>query len=163
MRDSPHSVMGTVPIAQRGLSLCAGFGAILVRMFSGFRPRQYIDTSQIHRDISYREYVPDPFVRQFVACYWSVVSYGAVQDVSHRVLSDGCMDIICDLDAGYGFMAGIADSSEMLLLQGRVCSFGIRFLPHSIPENRSIVYIFATLPSVSPPKATPVMSISNSR
>ncbi len=98
-----------------------------------FSPLQYVDLSGVHPDVQYREYSPSPALAGFVACYWSVVSSRPLTDVPHRVVTDACMDIICDFSARQGFMAGIADSTELLRLNGNVYSFGIRFLPHCIP------------------------------
>jgi AraC-like DNA-binding protein len=43
----------------------------------------------------YREYLPAPALRPYVACYWTSTAPGASS--SHRVLPDGCIDILFDL------------------------------------------------------------------
>ncbi|GAB6089471.1 AraC family transcriptional regulator [Spirochaeta dissipatitropha] len=98
-----------------------------------FRPLQYIDFSGIHPDILYREYLPSPELSEYVACYWTVISSRSLISVPHRILTDACMDIICDFQDRQAFVAGIADNTEILPLNGHVCSFGIRFLPNCIP------------------------------
>ena len=43
--------------------------------------------------IRYREHAPSPLLRPYVACYWSL----RADREAHRVLPDGCMDLLFDL------------------------------------------------------------------
>lgn len=102
-------------------------------MRNRFRPLQYIDLSGIHPDVQYREYLPSPELSEYVACYWTVISSSFLQSVPHRILTDACMDIICDFQERQAFVAGISNNTKIIPLTGQVCSFGIRFLPKCIP------------------------------
>ncbi|WP_046226632.1 helix-turn-helix transcriptional regulator [Paenibacillus dauci] len=66
-----------------------------------FQPLQppEIQRALLHQGYTYEEYLPAPMLRQVVACYWcSYAAPGAVPQ-EHRIIPDGCIDIIFDLTA----------------------------------------------------------------
>ncbi|NNM34880.1 MAG: hypothetical protein HKO53_17515, partial [Gemmatimonadetes bacterium] len=87
--------------------------------------------------IRYREHAPHPALRPLVECYWSV--RGAVVDrVSHRVLPDGCLDLLFDLSSGAADpMQGHTEAAVVGFMtrplpvgyRGEVELFAVRFRP----------------------------------
>src|SRR3954453_7256576 len=87
---------------------------------------------------SYREYAPSEKLRPFVACFWThdpTVGHDASSPSVHRVLPDGCIDVVL------GF-AGRADEPESAMAVGTMtralvlepgawpeCFVGVRFRP----------------------------------
>jgi AraC-like DNA-binding protein len=98
-----------------------------------YTPIQFINGTRPNRNIEYREYSPSPSLSAHVACFWTVNSVRVLKNDIHRVLADGCADIICDLRGGNAFMTGIADRTEFLRIGGPIGYFGIRFLPTAVP------------------------------
>jgi len=79
------------------------------------------------------EYTPSSYLSNFISCYWIVETNNEeVKTISHRILPDGCMDIVFDFIDHSAFICGIADKTENLILDGKVKYLGIRFLPQSI-------------------------------
>lgn len=97
-----------------------------------YAPIQYIDTSILHKCIQYKEYGPSPALNDYVACYWSLSTDAAISNEPHRILPDGCTDIIFDLNKHQSFLTGIMDSTCHMQLSGKIHFFGIRFLPRAI-------------------------------
>ena len=54
----------------------------------------------------YREYIPSPALRKHVACFWSRRSQSGPRTSTHRVLPDGCIDIL--------FVAGAEPALEVV-------------------------------------------------
>lgn len=81
----------------------------------------------------YREYAPGPTLAQAVECYWSSAAAApAGGSILHRVLPDGCMDLLFDLAAAGGDRATIVGTMTKPLLvtrEGATDLFGIRFRP----------------------------------
>lgn len=76
---------------------------------------------------------PSSYLSKFISCYWIVETKNdEVTTISHRILPDGCIDIIFDFIDQSSFICGITDKTENLILDGKVKYFGIRFLPQSI-------------------------------
>lgn len=84
---------------------------------------------------SYREYAPGRGLSAHVACYWTVDFDGRSGRQPHRIIPDGCVDIIVDRRAASGrgavFVAGLMTSYHVLELEGAQSSFGIRMFAHS--------------------------------
>ncbi|MDF2837692.1 MAG: hypothetical protein K0Q63_3332 [Paenibacillus sp.] len=84
---------------------------------------------------SYREYAPSGHLSAHVACYWTVDFDGRAGSQPHRIIPDGCVDIIVDRRAtacrGAAFVAGLMTSYQVLDLEGEQSSFGIRMFSHS--------------------------------
>ncbi|MGF9825387.1 helix-turn-helix transcriptional regulator [Brevibacillus agri] len=82
---------------------------------------------------SYREYLPSKSLANYVACYWTSQFHGHGQSTPllHRVIPDGCVDIIFDLGArsfGRGaFVTGLMTAYELMPLVEPQAMFGIRF------------------------------------
>ncbi|HEY1607175.1 MAG TPA: helix-turn-helix domain-containing protein [Allosphingosinicella sp.] len=81
----------------------------------------------------YREYAPGPTLAQSVECYWSSAAAApAGGSVLHRILPDGCMDLLFDFAAaGAGRATIVGTMSRPLLVTsaGATDLFGIRFRP----------------------------------
>ena len=77
----------------------------------------------------YREYAPHRALRPYVACFWSSTTAAAS---SHRVLPDGCIDILFDL-AGERYPDGtiIGTMTRPMLFEsgGPVQLVAVRFRP----------------------------------
>lgn len=81
----------------------------------------------------YREHAPGPTLAQAVECYWSSQAAApAGGSILHRVLPDGCMDLLFDFAAAGGDRATIVGTMTRPLLAmstGATDLFGIRFRP----------------------------------
>jgi AraC-like DNA-binding protein len=86
--------------------------------------------------LMYREYAPGPTLAQTVECYWSSTAVApAGGSILHRVLPDGCMDLLFDFAAAGGEHATIVGTMTRPLLvtgEGAADLFGIRFRPGGI-------------------------------
>lgn len=98
-----------------------------------YTPLQFIDTAQIHPGITYNECMPSAPLVRFVACYWTLHSTGEVSNAPHRVVPDGCADIIFNFQEKASFLSGVSRETEYFTLNGVVSYLGIRFLPHAVP------------------------------
>ncbi len=98
---------------------------------------------------SYQEFTPSKELRPYVACYWSSVTHAAIPAGVHRVVPDGCVDIIVDLQASTHakavFIAGFMTSSMTVSLPAHQSMFGIRFyLDHAHRFMRGPVSTFVS-------------------
>ncbi len=98
-----------------------------------YKPIQYVDYTRINPEIVYREFNPSNSLSPYIACYWTVYSITKLSNIMHRIIPDGCIDIICNLQEKTSFIAGIMDKTEYIPLNENVFFFGIRFLPGAIP------------------------------
>jgi AraC-like DNA-binding protein len=84
----------------------------------------------------YREVAPGPTLAQAVECYWSSAAAApAGGSILHRVLPDGCMDLLFDFGAAGGDRATIVGTMSRPLVvtsDGATDLFGIRFRPGGI-------------------------------
>jgi AraC-like DNA-binding protein len=64
-------------------------------------------------------------VARWVDAFWAFESTGK----AHRVLPDGCIDFIFDLDSGRAMVQGPMTRAELVALPARSRVFGVRFLP----------------------------------
>ncbi len=74
----------------------------------------------------YREHAPAPPLARSIACYWTIA---ATATPGHRVLPDGCMDILFDLDAPSGDIIGVMTSAIVTPRSKRARLLGVRFRP----------------------------------
>jgi AraC-like DNA-binding protein len=77
----------------------------------------------------YREYLPDAALASWVACYWTRSAFTSPgEPLVHRVLPDGCADVIFDLD---GTALAVGTMTTALVLKQRAAPdvIGIRFRP----------------------------------
>ncbi|WP_079909047.1 helix-turn-helix transcriptional regulator [Paenibacillus sp. 32352] len=92
---------------------------VLQRRFSESSPYQY------------REYMPGKGLESYVACYWTLHTCAANYNALHRIIPDGCVDIIMDLQATStskgAFVVGIMTNYETMTLSAPTSMFGIRF------------------------------------
>jgi len=98
-----------------------------------------------NRAIQYREYKPTTTLQAYVECYWTGTPDPGVPDAEgvHRVLPDGCIDIVVEFDLcpgedGEPIVPGFADkaavvgamSRPLIVNSGRrTCFLGVRFRP----------------------------------
>ncbi|ADO70916.1 AraC family transcriptional regulator [Stigmatella aurantiaca] len=83
---------------------------------------------------SYIEVLPRPPLAPYVQCFWALTGH-ASPGLSHRVLPDGCIDILVDLspraegEAPCLRIVGAMREAEVVPLSGAVGVLGIRFRP----------------------------------
>ncbi|GGH77903.1 AraC family transcriptional regulator [Pullulanibacillus pueri] len=98
-------------------------------------PRLQTELNDSH--YRYHEYLPSPFLRNIVACYWTVDIQATDTEQLHRIIPDGCVDIIFDLrshSSGKGaFITGLMPTYEAISRENDCSFFGIRFFLESIP------------------------------
>lgn len=79
----------------------------------------------------YREYVPGKWLEPYVACYWTVDFHCFDSGKLHRIIPDGCVDIIFDLRAPSfskgAIVTGLMTTFETMNLTQNYSLFGIRF------------------------------------
>ena len=78
----------------------------------------------------YREYAPHPALRPFVACYWTSTAPAGAG--ARRILPDGCIDILFDLEDGgprAGTIVGAMTRPFLFEPQGAVSFVAVRFRP----------------------------------
>lgn len=90
----------------------------------------------------YREYAPGNSLKPYVACYWTVDFRASDSSRLHRIIPDGCVDIIFDLRSPSfskgAFVAGLMTGFEAMNLSGEHSLFGIRFYSDTV--RRFIAY-----------------------
>lgn len=76
--------------------------------------------------MTYRQLPPAPELAHAVAAYWSITG---VQSAPHRVLPDGCADLICDLHAEKSPARWVGTMTQAIEVPalGKVALFGVRF------------------------------------
>src|SRR5215204_4246673 len=92
--------------------------------------------SRVHEGLhaaTYREFVPSPFLAASVECFWtSTVPTARRTSSFHRVLPDGCMDVLFDFMAAGSQRASVIGTMTQALTfttTGPVDLLGIRFRP----------------------------------
>ncbi|MFQ3546059.1 helix-turn-helix domain-containing protein [Halobacillus rhizosphaerae] len=108
-----------------------------------FRPIQ--SPSLLHvpdSKYSYKEHQPSQRLRTYTACYWTLDYHPGSQIIPHRILPDGCLDIIFDLTASTpekgAFVTGLMTQFEVVNFSSRQHFLGIRFF--STHAQRFIKY-----------------------
>jgi AraC-like DNA-binding protein len=96
-----------------------------------------IENPSLDSSYTYHEYLPSPALSPYVACYWTLdYTAASLQQPLHRILPDGCVDIIFNLkvrDASTsGFITGLMSSYEAMRLMQDQSLFGIRFFAESV-------------------------------
>ncbi|WP_213523993.1 helix-turn-helix transcriptional regulator [Paenibacillus sp. J31TS4] len=78
----------------------------------------------------YQEFAPCKPLAPYVACYWTLDACSADAPLLHRIIPDGCVDIIVDLRSSSieTFAVGLMTGYETVSLT-ESSSFGIRFYP----------------------------------
>lgn len=88
-------------------------------------------------DYAYMEYRPCQPLMPYVACYWTLeYRVTSIQAPLHRILPDGCVDIIFNLKArtasASGFVTGLMSRYEAAILTQEQSLFGIRFFAETV-------------------------------
>lgn len=65
-----------------------------------------------------------------VEAFWEMTATGG----AHRVLPDGCMDLLFDLDAGRARIVGTMSRAHVVQLEAGTRYFGVRFRPGAAPH-----------------------------
>ncbi len=87
-----------------------------------------VDMNPVHE--IYREYTPHKVLRPYVACYWTRVATHS--PLVHRVLPDGCIDIIFDLSLerfSEGMIVGTMTRPLLFQPDGSIHMVAVRFRP----------------------------------
>jgi AraC-like DNA-binding protein len=98
-----------------------------------FRPLQppILQHGLLDSNYRYREYLPSKSLEPYIACYWTVEFNASHTDKLHRIIPDGCVDIIFDLKASSlskgAFATGLMTQFEVITLSQNCSLFGIRF------------------------------------
>ncbi len=98
-----------------------------------YRPLQppVIQQGLLHDHYHYQEYEPSKGLEPYVACYWTSDFMPAGQAQRHRIIPDGCIDIIVDRKAASfskgAFISELMTSYEVLDLSRPQSLLGIRF------------------------------------
>ncbi len=96
-----------------------------------------IQPSRFHigAKISYKEIYPDPLFSPKIYCYWELKSQQPlIESFSYRVVADGCMDILWEVNTPHiPYVVGYSDSFTLFPLGTSFHYFGIRFLPTAFP------------------------------
>lgn len=81
----------------------------------------------------YQEFQPNPLLHPYIETYWASNSF-AGEEVSQRILPDGCVDIIFSFGAQtlFPFIVGTMTSFFDVIYKKDVKLFGIRFRPGGI-------------------------------
>ena len=101
-----------------------------------YQPTQgeHLWPESLQQYISYREYPPSPELSPYVACFWVIKSLPPLPyPVLSRVIPDGCIDIVIDLQdvskGGSGKICGLMHSASVSYITGSCNLIGVRFWP----------------------------------
>lgn len=81
--------------------------------------------------VTYREFLPDIGLQDFIYCYWQLKSeLHLAEAYPYRVVADGCIDIFFELDdPGANYLMGLSSCYTEFQLNNSFNYIGIRFLP----------------------------------
>lgn len=82
--------------------------------------------------MSYREHLPSPDLAPWVECYWTRIAPPSRGRASHRVLPDGCADVIFDLTADgdpHALVVGPMTTALLVPPRAEARYLGVRFRP----------------------------------
>jgi AraC-like DNA-binding protein len=99
-----------------------------------YHPQQPTEDSLGKGKLFYKEHTPCIHLQPYVHCFWELkTNEPLLTTYNYRVVTDGCVDLVIDCQSFNGMqIAGIADTSFEVPMDGTVSYFGIRFLPASI-------------------------------
>jgi len=82
----------------------------------------------------YAEYMPPRDLLPWVACFWRISGCaGETTPLQHRVLPDGCADLLFDLSAGGATeLVGPMSTAQVFALSGSVDMLGVRLRPGAV-------------------------------
>lgn len=106
------------------------------KLRSLYQPIQPTIRQSATDEVTYLEWLPDPRLQAFIYCYWELKTLQPLQaDFSYRVVADGCMDILLELDRpAENFVTGLSTSYIEFPLGNTFHYVGIRFLPTAFPQ-----------------------------
>lgn len=109
--------------------------ALLERIYRPLQP-PVIQKGLLQPHYDYQEYEPSNSLEPYVACYWTSDFSPTEQPQLHRIIPDGCIDIIVDrravsLTKG-AFISELMTSYEVLDLTRPQALFGIRFFAETV-------------------------------
>ena len=86
-------------------------------------------------NVDYLEIPPHPSLRNHIYCYWELKTKESLEDFfAYRVVADGCMDILWELNAPEkNFIIGFSSTHTVFPLDSSFHYFGVRFLPTAVP------------------------------
>jgi AraC-like DNA-binding protein len=87
--------------------------------------------------LSYTELRPSSDLAPWIACFWQITGAGTGESVVHRVLPDGCTDLLLDLEgcrAGGASteVVGPMSTAQLFRLQAPIDIIGVRLRPGAI-------------------------------
>lgn len=99
-----------------------------------YHPQQPTEDSLGKGKLFYKEHAPCIHLQPYIHCFWELkTTEPLITTYNYRVITDGCIDLIIDCQSFNGtLIAGIADTSFEIPMDGAVSYFGIRFLPAGI-------------------------------
>ena len=85
--------------------------------------------------VAYQEMMPHPALQNYIYCYWELKTNQSLDEFfAYRVVADGCMDILWELNAPQqNFIIGFSSEHTIFPLENTFHYFGIRFLPTALP------------------------------
>ena len=79
--------------------------------------------------IVYQEYVPIPALRPWLDCVWTCRVQTGATPLTHQVLPDNCIDILCQDQQDASFAVGMMTTPIAVVSQGLVQTVAARFKP----------------------------------
>lgn len=106
------------------------------KLRSLYQPIQPTIRQSATDEVTYLEWLPDPRLQAFIYCYWELKTLQPLAaDFSYRVVVDGCIDILLELDRPTeNFVTGLSTSYVEFPLGNTFHYIGIRFLPTAFPQ-----------------------------
>ncbi|MCE7996326.1 MAG: AraC family transcriptional regulator [Roseivirga sp.] len=100
-----------------------------------YQPSQPTVT-QTGADVQYKEVAPHQALQNSIYCYWELKTIAPLSsDFIYRVVADGCIDILFELDKPKNnFVTGLSTSYIEFPLAPSFHYLGIRFLPTGFPQ-----------------------------
>ncbi|GAB5524435.1 MAG: helix-turn-helix domain-containing protein [Roseivirga sp.] len=100
-----------------------------------YQPSQPTVT-QSGTDVQYREVMPHMALQNTIYCYWELKTVQPLSsDFIYRVVADGCIDILFELDKPKNnFVTGLSTSYIEFPLAPSFHYLGVRFLPTGFPQ-----------------------------
>lgn len=99
-----------------------------MRSFVPVQP-PFLEYGLLHAHYRYAEYAPDERLRDVICCYWSSAAHPQQDEQLHRIVPDGCIDIIFDLNTRQmngAFLTSLMRSYEVMHLDEPMAFFGVR-------------------------------------
>lgn len=92
---------------------------------------------EVQKNLVYREFLPARELQPYVACFWTVNTQKSInKPVIGRIIPDGCMDIVFNLDelseGKSGVVVGVMTKPDIKIIEGVRNFVGVRFWPGGI-------------------------------